>query len=68
MPERTIIAPVRAGSDLNELVLAVARKRSRYHFSLLFNYFAPRLKSYLMRLGVDAGLAEELVQDVMLRV
>ncbi len=68
MPETTIIGRAHAGSGLNDMVLAVARKRSRSAFALLFNYFAPRLKSYLMRLGADAGLAEELVQDVMLQV
>ena len=54
--------------DLNELVLAVAHQRSRRAFGILFGHFAPRLKSYLMRLGSDAGVAEELVQEVMLLV
>ena len=53
---------------LNDLVLAVARRRSRQAFAALFAYFAPRLKSYLMRLGAEAGQAEELVQDVLLQV
>ena len=53
---------------LNDLVLAVARRRSRPAFAALFAYFAPRLKSYLMRLGAEAGQAEELVQDVLLQV
>ena len=57
-----------AGPDINELVLAVARERSRPAFAALFAYFAPRLKSYLIRLGAEAGQAEELVQDVMLQI
>jgi RNA polymerase sigma factor (sigma-70 family) len=56
------------GRDLDALVLAVARERSRTAFGTLFGHFAPRLKSYLMRLGVNSGLAEELVQEVMLLV
>ena len=56
------------GQDINELVLAVARERSRPAFAALFAYFAPRLKSYLVRLGAEAGQAEELVQDVMLQI
>jgi len=54
--------------DLNALMLAVGRERSRPAFGVLFGYFAPRLKSYLMRLGADPGQAEELVQEVMLLV
>lgn len=54
--------------DLNALMLAVARERSRSAFGSLFGYFAPRLKSYLMRSGTDPGQAEELVQEVMLLV
>ena len=69
MPEATTMdrtAP--AAGELNDLVLAVARQRSRAAFAALFGHFAPRLKSYLMRLGAEAGQAEELVQDVMLQV
>ena len=68
MPEITTIDRAPAVRDLNELVLAVAGRRSRPAFAALFGHFAPRLKSYLMRLGAEAGQAEELVQDVMLQV
>lgn len=69
MPETTTIDRAAAAArDLNDLVLAVARQRSRPAFAALFGHFAPRLKSYLMRLGAEAGQAEELVQDVMLQV
>jgi RNA polymerase sigma factor (sigma-70 family) len=46
----------------------VAEFRDRTAFSQLFGHFAPRLKGYLIRLGCEAGMAEELVQDVMLTV
>jgi len=46
----------------------VAQLRDRAAFGQLFGHFAPRLKGYLIRLGCDAGAAEELVQDVMLTV
>ena len=52
--------------DLNALLLAVGRNRDRSAFALLFEYFAPRLKSYLMRLGAGAGTAEDLAQEAML--
>ena len=34
----------------------------------MFAYYAPRLKSYLMRLGSDGAHAEEIAQDVMVTV
>src|SRR6201999_4436565 len=33
-----------------------------------FSYYAPRVKSYLMRLGADPAQAEEIAQDVMVTV
>ncbi len=55
-------------SDPSGLILAIARDRSRESFGLLFNHFAPRLKSYLMRLGARPDQAEELAQEAMLSV
>jgi RNA polymerase sigma factor (sigma-70 family) len=46
----------------------VAEFRDRAAFAQLFGHFAPRLKGYLIRLGCEPGVAEELVQDVMLTV
>ncbi len=58
----------RGNAPLNELLLAVGQSRDRQAFAALFDHFAPRLKSYLLRLGTDAGSAEELVQEAMLLV
>jgi RNA polymerase sigma-70 factor (ECF subfamily) len=46
----------------------VAEKRDRAAFASLFAHFAPRLKAYLMRLGAEAGAAEELAQEAMIMV
>lgn len=46
-------------------VADVAERRDREAFTRLFDHFAPRLNAYLMRLGTDSALAEEIVQDVM---
>lgn len=53
---------------LDELVRAVARERDRAAFVELFRHFAPRIKAYLMRLGADPALAEELTQEAMIMV
>lgn len=52
---------------LDALVEATARQ-DRSAFITLFNFYAPRVKSYLLRLNADDGLAEELAQEVMLTV
>jgi len=46
----------------------VAASRDRASFAALFEHFAPRVKSYLMRVGTPAALAEELAQETMLSV
>lgn len=57
-------------NDLKErlarLAGAVAERRDQTAFAELFDYFAPRIKSYLQRLGMDPGQAEELTQEVMI--
>ncbi len=56
--------------ELNErfatLARAVADERDKAAFAELFDYFAPRIKSYLQRLGMEASQAEELMQEVMI--
>lgn len=49
-------------------MLAVRDKRDRTAFAALFDHFAPRLKGMIMRSGIPAHQAEEIVQDVMLTV
>ena len=53
---------------LAELLASVAADRNRSSFEQLFEHFAPRLKSYMMRLGADAVLAEDLAQETMVKV
>lgn len=62
-------SPVRERTDeYARLIQAVAISRDRAAFSRLFEYFAPRLKAYLMRAGAPAGAAEDFAQDAMLTV
>ncbi len=46
-------------------VEAVASRRDRDAFARLFDYFAPRIHAYLLRLRLDPIAADELTQDVM---
>lgn len=49
------------------MVEATAR-RDRQAFATLFQFYAPRVKAYLLRLNAPDSLAEELAQEVMLTV
>ena len=51
-----------------DLLVAVAETQDRAAFSELFAFYAPRVKSYIMRLGSDNAQAEEISQDVMVTV
>jgi RNA polymerase sigma factor (sigma-70 family) len=43
----------------------VALHRDRAAFTRLFDHFAPRLNGYLMRMGTEPALAEEIAQDAL---
>ncbi|MGK9053236.1 sigma-70 family RNA polymerase sigma factor [Neorhizobium sp. CSC1952] len=47
------------------LVKRVADERDQMAFAMLFDHFAPRLKSWLVRRSMTPDEAEELVQEVM---
>ncbi len=50
---------------LAQAILAVAERADKAAFAVLYRHFAPRLKSYYLRLGVEAAKAEDLAQEVM---
>ncbi len=52
----------------DRLIEAVALRRDREAFAQLFEYFAPRLKAWLIKSGAPAAAAEDFAQDAMLTV
>lgn len=52
--------------DFDALLVAVGKNQDRESFIALFEYFAPRVKSFLMRRGTEEGQADELAQETML--
>jgi len=50
------------------LLVRVAAKRERFDFAELFGFYAPRVKTYLVRLGADDPLAEQITQEIMVSV
>ena len=51
--------------DFQDWIKAVATGADKKAFAALFKYFAPRIKSFLMRSGSNEALAEELAQETM---
>jgi RNA polymerase sigma-70 factor (ECF subfamily) len=51
---------------LAALLARVAQTRDRTAFAALFKHFAPRVKAYLRRGGLEPVEAEEVTQEVML--
>jgi RNA polymerase sigma-70 factor (ECF subfamily) len=49
-------------------IAAVATAQDRDAFQRLFEYFAPRVKTYLQRSGATEAKADELAQETMLAV
>ena len=50
------------------LLQAVVERRDQASFMTLFDYYAPRVKAYLRRLGAPESLADDLSQEVMFTV
>lgn len=69
MQERDGDDDVPRSAVLSGCIVAIARDRDRAAFAILFNHFAPRLKTYLLRYAtVNEATADELVQEAMLLV
>ena len=56
------------GEQLALLVVEIGARRDRQAFVRVYDYFAPRVKSFLMRSGLPAITAEELAQETMMAV
>jgi len=66
---RSVSAPAPSPTQgFAELIAAIAQRGDRGAFAILFGHFAPRVKSYMLRLGAEPLLAEELAQETLLAV
>jgi len=62
------IKPIECAEEMSQYLCTVAQQRCKSSFSKLFNYFAPRLRSYALKQMGNEALAMELVQDTMSNV
>jgi RNA polymerase sigma-70 factor, ECF subfamily len=56
------------GLHHSALLARVAANKDREAFAALFDHFAPRIKSFIMRKGATSEQAEDLVQETMIAV
>lgn len=69
LPDIVATEPPKPGGDRwNDLLSLVADTSDKEAFAQLFRHFAPRVKAYMLRLGVDGPGAEELAQETMISV
>lgn len=57
-----------ASKNWNQALTEVGLHRDREQFAGLYQYFAPRVKTYLLRFGLSDAQAEELAQEALLQV
>jgi RNA polymerase sigma factor (sigma-70 family) len=62
------VEPQNRAARMSDLLVAVAQAGDRQAFAVLFQHYAPRLKTYMRKLGTDDAVAEELAQEAMLTV
>lgn len=58
----------RVASDWAALMLDIAERRDKIAFQSIFDYYAPRVKSFIMRSGIPEITAEEVAQETLLMV
>lgn len=60
--------PDRPTLEAASLIVAVAEHKDQEAFKVLFEHFAPRVKTFMVRSGATSSQAEELAQETLLMV
>ena len=63
-----VLKPAAKDQELTTLINLIATRKDKTGFSSLFKLVGPRSKGYLMKLGSNDIVAEDLLQEVMLTV
>ena len=58
----------RSATELAKCLMAVGQSHDRTAFITLFQHYAPRLTTYFRGLGISPSMADDLVQETMLRL
>jgi RNA polymerase sigma-70 factor, ECF subfamily len=54
------------GQNPAEWIVAIASRQDRTAFAAMFAFYAPRIKTMLMRMGASADAGEDIAQETML--
>lgn len=67
---RMTTAPLDASSPdgASHAMHLIAKDKDKAAFKALFQHFAPRVKAYMLKLGTENSLADELAQETLLTV
>jgi RNA polymerase sigma-70 factor (ECF subfamily) len=57
-----------AGANPARWIAAIAASQDRAAFAALFGFYAPRIKTMLMRMGANAEAAEDIAQEALVTV
>lgn len=55
-------------TEPSELITAVAARQDQAAFAALFELYAGRIKAWLMKMGANAELAEDIAQETLLAI
>lgn len=64
--QKRSVQPPSHAAHFAALLEAVAERRDKKAYIELFDYYGPRIKAYVLRLGTESMQAEELTQEVMI--
>ena len=56
---------VKTANPFVAAILSIAESQDIGSFKKIFEYFSPRLKSFLMKSGAEENIAEEIIQETM---
>ena len=56
---------VKTANPFVAAILNIAESQDNGSFKKIFEYFSPRLKSFLMKSGAEESIAEEIIQETM---
>lgn len=66
LPGGTAIAP--DPTEINALMWAVAERQDIEACEVLYNYYVPKVRAYMSKIGSDRALADEMARETMLTV
>lgn len=55
-------------TDMDGLLVRIGRDRDKAAFRMVFEFFAPRVRAFLIKRNQTAALADDLAQDVMVSI